>query len=157
MWDGGSEKEVKEMGDDGDEWEEGVPKPEGPREVQSQVDGDVHMADGEREENYGMDADGLAPDEDFRFDEDEEEDRHRPVVKSKLNGALSSGKIVPATISSSNPSSSTAKPTTSKGSAKLVPVAIPSKTPTKNKAKTKELERELAPCHQSSRPLTSRL
>lgn len=140
MWDGGSEKEVKEMGDDGDEWEEGVPKPEGPREVQSQVDGDVHMADGEREENYGMDADGLAP-----------------VVKSKLNGALSSGKIVPATISSSNPSSSTAKPTTSKGSAKLVPVAIPSKTPTKNKAKTKELERELAPCHQSSRPLTSRL
>lgn len=48
MWDGGSEKEVKEMGDDGDEWEEGVPKPEGPREVQSQVDGDVHMADGER-------------------------------------------------------------------------------------------------------------
>lgn len=134
MWDGGSEKEVKEMGDDGDEWEEGVPKPEGPREVQSQVDGDVHMADGEREENYGMDADGLAPDEDFRFDEDEE-DRHRPVVKSKLNGALSSGKIVPATISSSNPSSSTAKPTTSKGSAKLVPVAIPSKTPKKNKAK----------------------
>ena len=70
---------------------------------------------------------------------------HRPVVKSKLNDALSSGKKVPAASSPSKPSSSTAKPTTWKSLVKLVPVAIPSKTPMKNKAPAKELEPEFSP------------
>ena len=37
------------------------------REVQGLVDGDVHMVDEEREEHHGMDVDGPAPGEDFRF------------------------------------------------------------------------------------------
>ena len=115
------------------------------REVQGLTDGDVHMVDGGTEEHDGMDVDGPAPGEDFRLDADENEDHmHRPVVKSKLSDALSSGKKVPAS-SPSKPSSSTAKPTTRKSLVKLVPVAIPSKTPMKNKAKAKELEPEFSP------------
>ena len=64
----GIEEEVKEMGDDDDEWREAVQEAEGPRstdasmrEVQGLVDGDVHMVDEEREEHYGMDVDGPAP------------------------------------------------------------------------------------------------
>ena len=75
----GIEEEVKEMGDDDDEWGEAVQEAEGPRgtdasmrEVQGLVDGDVHMVDGEMEEHHGMDVDGPAPGEDFRFDEDED-------------------------------------------------------------------------------------
>ncbi|KIJ92959.1 hypothetical protein K443DRAFT_684887 [Laccaria amethystina LaAM-08-1] len=150
----GIEEEVKEMGDDDDEGGEAVQEAEGPRgtdasmrEVQGLVDGDVHMVDEESKEHYGMDVDGPAPGEDFRFDEDEdeEEEMHRPEVKSKPNGALSSVKKVPATSSPSKPSSSTAKLITRKSPVKLVPVAIPPKTPTKNKAKAKELEPELSP------------
>lgn len=63
----------------------------------------------------------------------------RPVVKSKLNDALSPGKKVLATSSPSKLSSSTAKPTTRKNLVKLIPVANPSETPTKNKAQVKEL------------------
>ena len=37
------------------------------REVQGLVDGGVHMADGARDEHYGMDVDGPAPGEDFGF------------------------------------------------------------------------------------------
>ena len=116
--------------------------------------------DGGTEEHYGMDVDGPAPGEDFRFDEDEdeEEEMHRPVVNSKLNGALSSGKKVPATSSPSKPSSSTAKPTTRKSPVKLVPVAIPVKTPTNNRAQAKELEPGFSPLPPvKSGPLTSRL
>ena len=112
------------------------------RQFQSQVDVDVHVVDGERVEHHGMDEDGPAPDEDVSFDEDEdeEEEMHGPVVKSKLNGFLSSGKKVPAASSPSKPSSSNAKPTPPKSLVKPVPVAIPSKTPMKNKAQAKELE-----------------
>ena len=161
----GIEEEVKELGDDDDEWGEAVQEAEGPRstdasmrEVQGLVDGDVHMVDEEREEHHGMDVDGPAPGKDFRFDEDEDEDEemHRPEVKSKLNGGLLSGKEVSATSSPSKPSSSTAKPTTRKSPVKLVPVAIPVKTPTKNKAKAKELELSPLPPVKSG-PLTSRL
>ena len=107
-----------------------------------------------------MDVDGPAPSEDFRFDEDndDEDEKHRPVVKSKLNGSLSSGKKVPATSSPSKPPSATAKPTTRKSLVKLVPVAIPSKAPTKSKAKAKDLDPEcssLSPVIFGS--LTSRL
>ena len=107
----GIEEEVKEMGDDDDEWGEAVQEVEGPRgtdtsmrEVQGLVDGDVHMVYEGTEENYGMDVDCPAPGEDFRFDEDEdkEEEMHRPVVNSTPNGSLSSGKKVPATSSPSN-------------------------------------------------------
>ena len=116
------------------------------REVQGLADGDVHMVDGGTEQHDGMDVDGPAPGEDFRLDADENEDHmHRPVVKSKLNDALSSGKKVPAASSPSKPSSSTAKPTTWKSLVKLIPVAIPSKTPMKNKAQAKELEPEFSP------------
>ena len=118
------------------------------------------MVDEEREEHHGMDVDGPAPGEDFRFDEDEdeEEEMHRPVVKSKLNGALSSGKKVPTTPPLSKSSSSTAKPTTRKSPLKLVSVAIPSETPTKNRAHAKELEPEFSPLPPvKSGPLTSRL
>ena len=163
----GIEEEVKEMGDDDDEWGEAVQEAEEPRgtdasmrEVQGLVDGDVHMVDEEREEHHGMDVDGPAPGGDFRFDEDEdkEEEMHRPVVESTPNGSLSSGKKVPATSSPSNPPSAAAKPTTGKSLVKLVPVAIPSKAPTKNKAKAKDLEPEcssLSPVKSGS--LTSRL
>ena len=67
------------------------------REVHGLIDGDVHMVDGGTEEHYGMDVDGPAPGEDFRFDEDEdkEEEMHRPVVNSTPNGSLSSGKKHP--------------------------------------------------------------
>ena len=118
------------------------------REVQCLVDrGDVHLVDGEKEEHYGMDVDGPAPGGDSRFDEgeDEEEEMHRPVVKSTPNGSSSSGKKVPATSSPSKPPSAAAKPTTGKSLVKLVPVAIPSKTPMKNKAQAKELEPEFSP------------
>ena len=120
------------MGDDDDEWGEAVQEAEEPRgtdasmrEVQGLVDG-VHMVDEEREEQHGMDVDGHASGEDFRFDgdEDEEEEMHRPVVKSKLNGALSSGKKVPTTPPLSKPSSSTAKPTARKSPVKLVHVEV---------------------------------
>ena len=129
------------------------------REVQGLVDG-VHMVDEEREEHHRMDVDGHAPGEDSRFDEDEdeEEEMHRPVVKSKLNGAFSSGKEVPATSSSSKPSSSAVKPTTRKSPAKLVPVAVPSKSLTKNKTKAKELKQEFSPSSPvEAGPLTSLL
>ena len=50
----GIEEEVKEMGDDDDDWGEGVQESETPRGteasmrgVQGLVDGDVHMVDGE--------------------------------------------------------------------------------------------------------------
>ena len=115
------------------------------REVQGLVDGDVDMVDDEREEHYGMDVDGPAPGEDFRFDEDEEEEMHWPVVKSTPNGSLSSGKKVSATSAPSKLASSTAEPTTRESPVKLVPVAVPSKTPMKNKAKAKELELEFSP------------
>ena len=113
------------------------------REVQGLVDGDVDMVDGEREEHFGMDMDGPAPGEDSRFgeDEDEEEEIHRPVVKSTPNGSLSSGKKVPATSSPSKPPSAAAKPTAGKSLVKLVPIAIHSKTPIKNKAQAKEPSR----------------
>ena len=104
-----------------------------------------------------MDEGGPAPGEDVRFDEnkDEEEDMHRPVVKSC---ALSSGKKLPATSSPLEPSSSTAKRTTRKSLVKLVSFAIPSKTPTKNEATAKELEPEFSPLSPvKSCPLTSRL
>ena len=130
------------------------------REVQGLVDGDVDMVDGEREEHFGMDMDGPAPGEDSRFgeDEDEEEEIHRPVVKSTPNGSLSSGKKVPATSSSSKPSSSAVKPTTRKSPAKLVPVAVPSKSLTKNKTKAKELEPKFSPSSPvEAGPLTSLL
>ena len=155
------------MGDDDDEWGEAVQEAEGTRdtdasmrEVQGPVDGDVHIVDGERGERYGMDVDGPAPGEDFRLDEDEdeEEEMHRPAVMSQLNGALSSGKEVPATSSPLKPSSSTAKRTTRKRLVKLVTFAIPSKTPTKNEVKAKELEPEFSPLSPvKSGPLTSRL
>ena len=61
------------------------------REVQGLVDGDVHMVYEGTEEHYGMDVDGPAPGRDCRFDE---EKMHQPVVKPKLDGALSSGKNV---------------------------------------------------------------
>ena len=68
----GIEEEVKEMGDDDDEWGEAVQEAEEPRgtdasmrEVQGLVDGDVHMVDEEREEHHGMDVDALAPREDL--------------------------------------------------------------------------------------------
>ena len=117
------------------------------REVQGLVHGDVHMVDGERVEHYGMDEDGPALGKYFRFDEheDKEEEMHRPVVMSQLNGALSSGKEVPATSSSLKASSSTAKRTTRKSLVKLVSFAIPSRTPTKNAVKAKELEPEFSP------------
>ena len=110
-------------------------------EVQGLVDGDVDMVDGKREEHYGMDVDGPAPGEDFRFDEDEEEEEkiHRLVVKSTPNGSSSSGKKVPATSSPSKPPFAAGKPTAGKSLVKLVPVAIPSKMPMKNKANAKEL------------------
>ena len=46
------------------------------------------------EAHYWMDEDGPTPDQDVRSDEneDEEEETHRPVVKSKLNNASLSGK-----------------------------------------------------------------
>ena len=76
----GIEEEVKEMGDDDDEWGEregGVQEAEtlsgtdaSMREVQGLIDGDVHMVDEEREEQYGMDMDGSAPGEEFRLDDD---------------------------------------------------------------------------------------
>ena len=92
-------------------------------EVQGLTDGDVHMVDGGTEEHDGMDVDGPAPGQDFRLDKDEnEEQMHQPVVKSKLNDALSSGKKVPATPSPSKPSSSTTKPTTRKSLVKLIPL-----------------------------------
>ena len=149
----GIEEEVKEMGDDDDEWREAMQEAEGPRgtdasmrDVQGLVDGDMHMVDEEREEHYGMAVDGPAPSGDFRFDEGEdEEEMHQPVVKSKLNGALSLEKKVPATISPSNLSSSTAKPTARKSRAILILLAFPSKPPTKNKAQAKELEPEASP------------
>ena len=154
------------MGDDDDEWGEGVQEAEGSRgmdacmrQVQSQVGGDVHIVGGERVAHCGMDEDGPAPDEDVRSDEneDEEEEMHRAVVKSKLNNASLSGKKVPA-ASPSKPSSSTAKPTTRKSSVKLVPVTFPSETPTKNNAKANELEPQLCPLSPAkSGPLISRL
>ena len=92
-------------------------------EVQGLTDGDVHMVDGGTEEHDGMNVDSPAPGEDFRLDEDEnEEEMHRPVVRSKLKDALSSGKKVPAASSPSKPSSSTAKRTTWKSLVKLVPL-----------------------------------
>ena len=107
-----------------------------------------------------MDVDGPAPGHDFRFDEDEdeEEEMHRPVVESKLNGALSSGKKVPATSSLSKPSSPTVKPTAWKNPANLLLVVISPKTPTKSKSKAKELQPEVSPLSPAkSDPLTSRL
>ena len=81
----------------------------------------------------------------------------QPVVESKLNGALSSGKKVPASSSLSKPSSPTVKPTTWKNSANLF-LVIPSKTPTKNKSKAKELKPEVSPLSPAkSGPLTSRM
>ena len=74
------------MGDDDDEWGKAVQEAEGPRgtnasmrEVQRLVDGDVHLVHGEMEEHYGMEVDGPAPGEDFRFDEDKDdkEQMHR--------------------------------------------------------------------------------
>ena len=98
-----------------------------------------------------MDEGGPAPGE----DEAEEEEMHRPVVKSR---ASSSGKKVPVTSSPLKPSSSTAKRTTRKSLVKLVTFAIPSKSPTKNEVKAKELEPELSPLSPvKSGPLTSRL
>ena len=100
----GIEVEVKEMGDDNDEWGVAMQEAEEPRgtdaslrEVHGLIDGDVHMVNGGTEEHYGMDVDGPAPGEDFRFDEDEdkEEEMHRPVVNSTPNGSLSSGKKYP--------------------------------------------------------------
>ena len=84
----GIEEEVKDMGDHDDEpgEREGMQEAETPsgtdasmREVQGLVDGDVHMVDGGTKEQYGMDVDGPALREDFRFDEDkdDEEDMHR--------------------------------------------------------------------------------
>ena len=80
------------MGDDGDESgeREGLQEAEAPsvadasmREVQGLINGDVHMAD-EESEDCGMDVDGPASGEHFRFDEDEdEEEMHRPVVKAQ--------------------------------------------------------------------------
>ena len=149
----GIEVEVKEMGDDDDEWGEAVQEAEEPRgtdgsmrEVQRQVNGDVHMVNEEREGHYGMDVDGPPPREDFRFDEDEdEEEMHWPVVKSTPNGSLSSGKKVPAPSSPSKPPSVAAKLTAGKSLVKPVPVAIPLKTPMKNKAQAKELGLEVSP------------
>ena len=106
----GVKEEVKEMGDDNDEGGEG----EGSRgtdvsmrQVQSQVDNNMHIVHGERVEHYEMDNNGPPPGEDVSFDEDEdeEEEMHRPVVKSKLNNALLSEKKVTATSSPSKPPS----------------------------------------------------
>ena len=78
----GFEEQWKEMGDHDDERGEGVQESEtsrgtdaSMREVQGLSDGDVHMVDGGTEEHDGMDVDGPAPGEDFRFDEDENERR----------------------------------------------------------------------------------
>ena len=94
----GIEEEVKEMGDHDDEpgEREGMQEAETPsgtdasmREVQGLVDGDVHMVDGGTEEQYGMDVDGPALREDFRFDEDkdEKEDVH-PLCSNSSSTAL---------------------------------------------------------------------